>query len=334
MGPCPSDAQRADALARHVRLVESEYRLEWMDDPWTDVGDAGDWLLDLERALAPDVVHLNGYCHGALPWRAPALSVAHSCVLSWWRAVHGAPAPPTWDVYRRLVCLGLHAAALVMAPTAAMRSALVREYGPIERMRVIANGRAAAACAAIREPIVFAAGRVWDAGKNLRALCTVQPEVGWPVCVAGETREEAGPVPADADVQYLGRIPPAEVRDWCARAAIYALPARYEPFGLSVLEAAQAGCALVLGDIPSLRENWTDAALFVDPDDRGALAAALRRLRDDEPLRDDLGRRARQRSRRFTVERMTDAYAATYADMLSGRPATAPALHSSAAITD
>ncbi len=33
------------------------------------------------------------------------------------------------------------------------------------------------------------------------------------------------------------------------------LPARYEPFGLSVLEAALSGCALVLGDIPSLRES-------------------------------------------------------------------------------
>ena len=35
----------------------------------------------LERRLRPDVVHLNGYTHGALPWRAPVLVVGHSCVL-------------------------------------------------------------------------------------------------------------------------------------------------------------------------------------------------------------------------------------------------------------
>ena len=39
--------------------------------------------------------------------------------------------------------------------------------------------------------------------------------------------------------------------------------ALYEPFGLAVLEAAQAGCALVLSDIPTFRELWDGAALFV-----------------------------------------------------------------------
>ena len=60
-----------------------------------------------------------------------------------------------------------------------------------------------------------------------------------------------------------------------ARAAIYALPAHYEPFGLSILEAAMSGCALVLGDIPSLREIWGDAAVFVHPDNRDAVARCL-----------------------------------------------------------
>ena len=65
-----------------------------------------------------------------------------------------------------------------------------------------------------------------------------------------------------------GRLTPPQMARVVSRApSIYALPARYEPFGLSVLEAALSGCALVLGDIPSLREIWDGAALFVDPDD-------------------------------------------------------------------
>ena len=62
-------------------------------------------------------------------------------------------------------------------------------------------------------------------------------------------------------------------------AAIYALPARYEPFRLEVLEAAAPGCALVLGDIASLRELWDGAALFVAPDDDRALRARAERSR-------------------------------------------------------
>ena len=62
---------------------------------------------------------------------------------------------------------------------------------------------------------------------------------------------------------------------WMARAAIYALPARYEPFGLTALEAGLSGCALVLGDIPSLREVWGETACFVPPDDRDAVIEVL-----------------------------------------------------------
>ena len=44
---------------------------------------------------------------------------------------------------------------------------------------------------------------------------------------------------------------------------IFVSVSRYEPFGLAVLEAAHAGCALVLSDIPTFRELWQGAASFV-----------------------------------------------------------------------
>jgi glycosyltransferase involved in cell wall biosynthesis len=100
--------------------------------------------------------------------------------------------------------------------------------------------------------------------------------------------------------------------DRLARAAVFALPARYEPFGLAALEAAFAGCALVLGDIASLREVWDDAALYVDPDDDDALEAALRTLIDDDTLRREYARRARTRATLYTTERMVDAYVELY----------------------
>jgi glycosyltransferase involved in cell wall biosynthesis len=97
-----------------------------------------------------------------------------------------------------------------------------------------------------------------------------------------------------------------------ARASIYALPAFYEPFGLSVLEAALSGCALVLGAIPSLRELWAGCAEFVDPTDRGSLAAALRRLIDDEQLRARLARVAFSRATALSAARMTEEYLRAY----------------------
>ena len=89
-------------------------------------------------------------------------------------------------------------------------------------------------------------------------------------------------------------------------------PALYEPFGLSVLEAAHAGCALILSELPSLRENWSGAALFVPPSDDGAWCEALDRVISEPFLRQKLARSARERAGCFSSSRMAAAYIETY----------------------
>jgi len=115
MGDRPTEAQvkRAKAIPG-LTLFESEFKLEWMDDSWADVAAAGGWLLRLAADWQPDLVQLNGYVHGALPWPAPTLMVGHSCVLSWWQAVKSEAAPATWTRYQTAVARGLHAADLVV----------------------------------------------------------------------------------------------------------------------------------------------------------------------------------------------------------------------------
>ena len=318
MGPRPSGAQRAEAAAvPSLVLHESDFRLEWMDEPWDDVARAGDWLARLERDLAPDVVHLNGYAHGALPWRVPAVVVAHSCVCSWWRAVHGVEAPSAWDRYREAVRAGLDGAALVVAPTRAMLDALVAEYGPVAHGRVVPNGRDASAFRPGRkEPIVLTVGRLWDDAKNVRGVVDAMDGLPWSAYVAGDAEPPAqaggGHVP-DARVRWLGALSPDAVAGWMGRAAVYALPARYEPFGLSALEAALSGCALVLGDVPSLRELWGDAAIFVPPSRTDALRTAIRALMTDDALRTDRAAAARTRALAFSRARMAAGYLESYA---------------------
>jgi len=317
MGPAPSETQRRDALAiANVELEVGLFRLEWMDDPWDDVARAGDWLLALAERTRPDVVHLNGYVHGALPWRVPLLMMGHSCVLSWWRAVRGCEAPPEWRRYREAVARGLAAARAVVAPTRAMLGSLERDYGPLPPSAVIANARDPSRFVArAKQPFVLAAGRLWDGAKNLAALEAAAPRVSWPVRVAGAAAAEHTP----RAVEPLGHLSQAALAGELGRASIYALPARYEPFGLSILEAALAGCALVLGDLPSLRELWSGAATFVPSDDPAALASAIEALIRDPRKRTASAKAAEARAARFSPERMAAGYRALYRRLADAR---------------
>jgi glycosyltransferase involved in cell wall biosynthesis len=317
MGAPLSAAQRAEvACVPNVRVYESTYPLEWMDDPWDDVARAGEWLLRLERSLRPDVVHLNGYVHGSLPWRAPTVMVGHSCVLSWWQAVKGTGAPERYDRYREAVTAGLQAAAVVVAPSKAMLRALDQHYALPPRQQVIYNGRTVDRYApASKQPFILAAGRMWDEAKNIAALAHVAPALHWPVLVAGDAHHPNGHEQHFSGLNVLGKLSSASLAGWMARASIYALPARYEPFGLSVLEAALAGCALVLGDLPSLREIWGEAAVFVPPDSEDALAEQINGVIDDVPLRRSLAAKARARAHKLTAQRMAAAYYTLYQEL-------------------
>ncbi len=329
MGESPTAEQRHEARGiSTLTVAESSYRLESTTDPWTDVQNAGTWLLELDRRARPDVVHLNGYAHGALPFSAPVLVTAHSCMLSWWSAVRGEDAPASWNRYRAAVLNGLVHADAVVAPSRAMADCVERFHAPPTPVRVIPNGRDASlyTAAGPKGPFVLAAGRFDDEGANVALVAEAAPSMPWPVYVAGDMGEAAWP----ASVTPLGRLSTSRLAQWYADATIYARPARYEPFGMSVLEAALSGCALVLGDIESLREVWGGAAVFVPPDDARSLAAAVIRLADDDAYREEMSARAVACARQYSLDRAADAYLGLYNEMGDTRAAHVSGLHARA----
>jgi glycosyltransferase involved in cell wall biosynthesis len=260
-----------------------------------------------------------------LPFAAPVAVVGHSCVLSWWRAVKNEDAPSAeWRRYREAIAAGWRAADAVVAPSSAMLAAIDRHYGPLPPSHVIYNGRVSTPYRpGPKEPLILSAGRLWDEAKNVAALATAAASLAWPVYVAGDDRSPDGSRRAFQNVVTLGRLNERELASWYARATVYALPARYEPFGLSALDAAHSGCALLLGDIASLREVWRDALVYVVPDDPRAIGQAIAALIADRQTCAEYARRARCRAAAFTMTRVADEYLALYRTLCRPEPCVA-----------
>jgi glycosyltransferase involved in cell wall biosynthesis len=145
------------------------------------------------------------------------------------------------------------------------------------------------------------AARGWEPGQVYMAGDIAHPESGATVAVT-------------EPIQCLGRLTRGEMDEWLARAAVYLSPARYDPFGLLPLQAALAGCALLLSDIPSYRELWDGAACFFRSDDPEQLRDRWRWLLQHPEQRTQLADRARQRAeQRYTPERTAAAYRVLYA---------------------
>ena len=329
MGPAPSSAHMEAARAiRGLALLHRPYRLEWMAGAEVDLEAAAAWLADLEAAFEPDIVQINGYAHASLPWRCPVVLVCHSCVRSWWQAVRGGEAPAEWDAYSTRVADGLRRADLVVAPTRSFLHAVQAIYDiRLPAACTIPNGRSGPFRAGSpKEPFVFSCGRAWDEAKGFDIVDRLAGRLPWPVFVAGSTQSaDGGACRAPARAQMLGSLREDELASWLAAASLFVLPARYEPFGLAILEAAMSGCALVLGNLGTLRELWDGAAQFVDASDEQALQGVVIDLIGDPPLRYEMGRRALARARRYTAESMVEGYVQTYRRAAQRRDATSGA---------
>jgi glycosyltransferase involved in cell wall biosynthesis len=164
------------------------------------------------------------------------------------------------------------------------------------------------------EPFVLFFGDVtedkgaWELAEAYRMLSDPPPLVLIGRCYIDELKSRP-------DVHALGAWPHALAIEALRRSLFSVAPSLWpEPFGLVALEAAAAGKPIVATATGGLRDIVVDGetGLLVPPEDREALAAALRRLIGDAELRQRLGAAAEQRAARFSPEAIVPQYEQAY----------------------
>jgi glycosyltransferase involved in cell wall biosynthesis len=303
IGPPAARDQRAEAAARGIGLEQVDAALDWVAEGAATLRVGAGAIAAAARAWGADLLQVNQPAYAGARYPMPVVAVAHSCVETWWRGTHGAPAPSEWAWHRDAVGAGLRAAAVAAAPSRSFAAMLAEVYGLERQPLPVLNGiRPGGAPGGPKGACVLASGRVWDSSKNFPLLDAAAPAIRWPVRLAGEC---AGPDGVTGlplrNLRCLGHLGRRAMAEEYAAAPIYVSPSLHEPFGLGVLEAADAGAALVLSDIPAFRELWDGAALFFAPRDAAALAGAANRLIDDPALRGRMARAARDRAARYAV---------------------------------
>jgi glycosyltransferase involved in cell wall biosynthesis len=319
LGPAPDPAQCQEAaaipgLALHVTGLP----LDWTAETSWDLRHAAEVVASLAGRVRADSVQLHAPAlMGSATWPAPVIVTAHSCVGTWWDAVRGGSLPTDLAWRGAATADGLHAADAVIAPSASFAAALRTRYRLRRHIHVVPNGRRPLSAAADRRSHVLTAGRLWDPGKGIATLDAAARHLRHPVYAAGPVTGPNGASITCRHLRLLGALHEADLARAYAEAAVFASAARYEPFGLAVLEAAQAGCALVLSDIPTFRELWHGAAMFVPPDDPAALASTLAIVLDNPSARTRLSAAARGRATRFDPRRMAATTMAVHHTVLA-----------------
>ncbi|MCZ0962413.1 glycosyltransferase family 4 protein [Paracoccus benzoatiresistens] len=320
LGPAPDADQRAAAQAAGLRLVETDLPLDWLSDGPGPVLAAGEAIARLARDLGADLVHLNAPALAVARFDRPVVAVNHGCLGTWWDAARGGAVNPTLAWLPDLVGQGLRAADLVVAPTRAYAEATARRYGLPVMPLPVHNGRTPMPLPDARPfPGALTVGRLWDEAKDTATLDAAAARLDAPFVAIGSTRAPHGATVTPAHLQATGPLPAEIIAHWLARRPVFASAARFEPFGLAVLEAAQAGCPLVLSDIPTFRELWDGAARFVEPGDAQGFADTIAATLTDPARHAAQGEAARSRAAHYTPAATAARMAEIYRDALLRR---------------
>ena len=325
LGPSPDAAQHTEAKrVKGLTLVDTRLPLDWLCSAPEPVLAAGEAIAALARSTGADLVQLNMPTLAArAKFGVPVIAVAHGCVTTWWEAAFGTDLAKQYRWHRVLTRQGLRAADRVVAPSASYAATIARHYGLTQAPLAIHNGRHPLALPSDVPPqdFAFTAGRLWDQVKGGRVLDRAAAWMSVPFCAAGAT---CGPHGETIELQHLhplGHLSSDALARRLAAKPVFVSAARFEPFGLAVLEAAQAGCPLVLSDIDTFRELWDDAALFVTHDDEAGFADAVEAILADPALRIRLSGAARTRAARYTPHAKAAAMAPLFTDLAAKAPA-------------
>jgi glycosyltransferase involved in cell wall biosynthesis len=277
----------------------------------------------LARSIKADVVHV--------PDRQPVLSTAGLPMVATIHDTAEIDVPGTFGFmqrrYRRWVLFQQLRRATVIVTPSRFSAGRIAAIAPTAAVRtiVVAHGPGLDPASAERQPagvtgarfvlFVGAVQRHKSVPLLIRAFRGLDlGDAQLVIAGAVHNDEDAVSAAAQADprIVRLPDVDDAELAWLYRRAAVLAVPSRYEGFCIPLIEAMQFGCPVVAADAGAMPEIAGDAALVVPVGDEPALATALARVLSDADLRGSLVDAGRARAAQFSWERAAIETIAAY----------------------
>lgn len=239
--------------------------------------------------------------------RAPIIAMIHHPL-----ALESGLSPARRDHLFRTERDNLRLARHVLVPSPHTRTILIERYGvPPQRITIARPGvrPARLAPAPVTPPLILSVGILHPRKGHdvlIKALASLG-DLDWRAVIVGnpwdkthaaELTRQVAASPLAYRITLAGRVSADRLERLYAKASIFALATRYEGHGIVFDEAMVHGLPVVACAVGAVPDTVAKGAgLLVPPDDPQAFACALRRMLQDDALRQSMHKAAAQAGR-------------------------------------
>lgn len=152
-------------------------------------------------------------------------------------------------------------------------------------------------------------GGLLRAFELFREKCSEQVKlvlVGRKMFDDGKIEHQLKEMESREDVIFTGRLDNCELARVLGSAEAMVFVPFFEGFGIPLIEAFRSGTPVICSGVTSLPEVAGGAALYVDPLAAGEIAAAMKRILNEEHLRKDLIQKGQERVKLFSWDKTAE----------------------------
>ena len=322
MGGNPTDSQKKQLEDLNIEFQFTDFSSDFSIDDKVNPDDSKIKTIfeSSIKSFNPHIVHLN---HGYpdFDFDKPCVFACHANILNkklWNDSINRySPLHKNLLNYKQIINKSLNNADIIIAPSRFFAENIVKTFNFTKGIKIIYNGIDYKPHSCLKEsPTLVTFGNMSDNIKHINLLLNMAYRLpdNIKIKIIGDSQFDRK---LPKNVEFLKNLSNFDLQEVYKNSSIYLALSNYESNGLSSMQAAYSGCAILANDIPACKELWGDCAYIFDRDDQNSLMRCINNLVENPNLLEITSRNCQAKALSvFNSKRMAYEYINLYKNIL------------------
>ena len=326
LGGNPTDSQKEELENLNIESQFTEFPVDLFTDLESnlDISEVKVFFENSVKEFNPHIIHLN---HGYLNFDStkPCVFACHGDLLN--KKVCSdninrySPLYKNLLNYKQIINKNIDRSDIITAQTRFIAGCLAKTYDFKKGINIVHNGIDYTPYSGMPEnPTLVACGNSADQSNSINLLLNIAYKLpdNIKIKIIGDLQPERK---LPKNVEFLRNLSSCELQDVYKNSSIYLALSNHESNGLSSIQAAYSGCAILANDIPVFKELWSDCAYIFEKDNVNSLMRCINNLVENKNLLELTSRNCQAKALSvFNSKRMAFEYINLYKNILKKYP--------------